>query len=53
MKNKILNLISGLNLISFFAAATGVESTPIAAFVICGVNLTWLLLFQYANREAY
>ena len=50
MKNKILNTITGLNILSFFIFASGVDSNPIVALSICAVNLTWLALFAYANR---
>ena len=52
MKNKILNGITGLNILSFFVFASGVDSNPILALSICAVNLAWLALFAYANLEA-
>lgn len=53
MKNKILKLITGLNIVSFFVFASAVDSNPVMALTICFINLAWLVPFSYVNRGAW
>lgn len=51
MKNKILKIITWLNVISFLTSVTLLDSMSYIPLIVALVNITWISLFILANRE--
>ena len=49
--NKILKIITWLNVISFLTSVTLLDSMSYIPLIVALVNITWISLFILANRE--
>lgn len=51
MKNKILKFITWLNVISFLTSVTLLDSVSYIPLIVALVNMAWISLFIFANRD--
>ena len=51
MKNKILKIITWLNVISFLTSVTLLDSVSYIPLIVALVNMAWISLFIFANRD--